>query len=96
MKSCIPRPQPIFTFATQLQKIPCQCQVLHYSPALPMRITGTGFGDADPPEPEEFDYQLLDTKGCRARWLERKVTEDDEARFCKEYLRLQAEISSDY
>lgn len=96
MQNHIPKPRPIFTFATQLQKIPCQCQVLHYSPALPMRITGTGFGDADPPEPEEFDYELLDTRGHRARWLERKATDEDDERFLREYLNIRAELSSEY
>jgi hypothetical protein len=30
----------------------------HYSPGAPMRITGWGFGDAEPPEPEEIDYRV--------------------------------------
>jgi hypothetical protein len=53
-----------------------------------MRITGTGFGDADPPEPEEFEFRLLDRKGYPANWLESKLTLNDHHRLLKEYLAL--------
>jgi len=72
-------------FDTRVAGIPCQVDVTFYSEPLPMRITGTGFGDADPPEPEEFEFNLLDRKGYPARWLERKLTEDDEVRILEEY-----------
>lgn len=73
-------------FETQVAGIPCQCLVYHYQEELPMRITGTGFGDADPPEPEEFDFRILDRKGYPAPWLERKLTTDDHERLKQEYL----------
>jgi len=39
-----------------------------------MRITGWGFGDAEPPEPEEFEFELyIDNK--RAPWLEDRVSD---------------------
>ena len=44
-------------FETRVAGIPCQCLVTHYSPELPMKITGTGYGDAEPPEPEEFEFR---------------------------------------
>jgi hypothetical protein len=53
-----------------------------------MRITGTGFGDADPPEPEEFNFRLLDRTDYPARWLEKKLTLNDKTRLLKEYLTL--------
>lgn len=31
-------------------------EVLHYDPGRPMVVTGWGFGDAEPPDPEEMDY----------------------------------------
>lgn len=50
-------------FQTEISGIPCTCHVLHYAPAEPMIIMRGGFGDAYPPEPEEFDYELLDQEG---------------------------------
>jgi len=35
-----------------------QVHVLYYSPATPMVITGSGFGDAIPPDPEEIEYEV--------------------------------------
>jgi hypothetical protein len=75
-------------FHTRVGGIPCQCLVYSYYPAVPMRITGTGFGDADPPEPEEFNFRLLDRTDYPARWLEKKLTLNDKTRLLKEYLTL--------
>ena len=50
-----------------------------------MKLTGTGYGDAEPPEPEVFEYLLLDRRGYPARWLEEKLTNDDENRLLTEY-----------
>ena len=75
-------------FHTRVGGIPCQCLVYSYYPAVPMRITGTGYGDADPPEDEVFEFRLLDRKGYPADWLERKLTNNDADRIKKEYLAL--------
>ena len=75
-------------FHTRVAGIPCQCLVYSYEEAIPMRITGTGYGDADPPEPEEFEFRLLDRLGYPAQWLERKLTLNDHDRLLKEYLAL--------
>jgi hypothetical protein len=56
-----------------------------------MAITGTGYGDADPPEPEEFEFTILDRRGRPAPWLERKLTEADSDRLLAEYLERQHE-----
>lgn len=32
--------------------------VSYYSPYSPMVITGSGFGDAIPPDPEEMEYEI--------------------------------------
>jgi len=50
-----------------------------------MRIINTGFGDADPPEYEELEFEILDRTGRRARWLEDKLTENDEVQLLSEY-----------
>ncbi|MBR9770008.1 MAG: hypothetical protein GYB54_02630 [Gammaproteobacteria bacterium] len=47
------------SFVTQVAGIPCRCEVTFYSKPAPMRITGWGFGDAEPPETGEFEYQIL-------------------------------------
>jgi len=76
-------------FHTHVAGIPCQCLVFTYEEAIPMRITGTGYGDAEPPEPEVFEFRLLDRKGYPAPWLERKLTHEDADRFLTEYLEQQ-------
>lgn len=50
-----------------------------------MRITGTGFGDAEPPELEDIEYQILDRRGRPAPWLAKKLTQDDDIRLMDEY-----------
>lgn len=65
-----------------IQGTPCLIEVTHYQPALPMRITGSGFGDASPPEPEEIEYQVLTLDGTPAPELEEKITRDDDERIC--------------
>ena len=74
------------TFESRVAGIPCQIEVTYYSEDRPMRVTGSGFGDADPPEPEEFEFTVLDRKGYPAPWMERKLTRDDYQRIKQEYL----------
>jgi len=73
-------------FETTVAGIPCLCHVTYYSPARPMVITGSGFGDAEPPEPEEFEFKILDRSGHLADWLEDKLTNADSIRLKTEYL----------
>ena len=61
-------------FETRINGIPCQCKVLDYCPGRPMKVTGPGFGDADPPEPPEFDFEILDRRGNKAPWLSKHIT----------------------
>ena len=80
-------------FRTQINGIPCICRVTHYSPATPM--ARNGYGEViDPPEPEEFDFEILDRKGYRAYWLERKVDEHIEFRLCHEYKKIVSEFNA--
>lgn len=74
-----------FTFHTRVHGIPCLCDVTFYSPGAPMRTTGWGYGDCDPDEPEEFEFDILDRRGYSAAWLERKLTDDDYDRLLSEY-----------
>lgn len=72
-------------FDTTVAGIPCQCLVTSYHPAVPMQITGSGFGDAEPPEAEEFEFRIMDRKGYPAPWLERKLDKEDNKRLLKEF-----------
>ena len=71
-------------FDTKIAGIPCQCKVLAFAPYKHMQITGSGFGDAEPPEYPEFDFELLDRKGYPAPWLEAKLTSNDSDRLLEE------------
>ena len=75
-----------YTFPTRISGIPCQIRVNEYYPAIPMRVTGPGFGDAEPPEPAVIEYEVLDRKGYKAEWLARKLSDDDDIRIQKEFL----------
>lgn len=77
------------TFKTTVAGIPCQCHVTMYSEGLPMRITGTGLGDADPPEPPDFEFDIYDRRGRHAPWLERKLTDDDDERLYHEFMKME-------
>lgn len=72
-------------FQTKVCGIPCTVVVTLYRAAIPMRIYGSGFGDCDPPEPEEFEFHLLDRKGYPARWLERKLTPAFEQKIFEDF-----------
>lgn len=72
-------------FDTKVSGIPCMCKVIRHSPYKPMRITGSGMGDCDPPEYEEFEFTILDRRGYPANWLEKKLKPEDTARLLEEY-----------
>lgn len=74
----------MITFKTHIKGIPCQCRITHYYPGQAMIITGLGFGDADPPEQEEFEYEILDRKGYVAPWLTKLMTSKDQMRIEQE------------
>lgn len=72
-------------FESRVAGIPCRVKVTYYVPPLPMQITGPGFGDAEPPQREDWEFEILDSKGRRAEWLQRKLTVEDEWRLLEEY-----------
>lgn len=73
-------------FDTRVNGIPCQCKVLNYSPSIPMRITGSGMGDCDPPEDAEFDFELLDRRDRKATWLDKYITPGVHSQLFEEFL----------
>ena len=86
----------MYTFDTHISGIPCQCQVFNATPVIPMKVYGPGMADADPPEGGEFDYNILDRKGYRAKWLEAKVTPKDVDRLYEEFCIMQEAEEFDY
>lgn len=69
-------------FLTEVNGTSCTCNVLSYQESQPMLVTGMGFGDCIPPEPEEFEFELLDSKGNE---LSEDVSSSDIDRLIKEY-----------
>jgi len=60
-------------FETTVAGIPCGVVITSYSGARPWRqhtFSGAGPGDCDPPEYEEVEWLLVDSKGYPAGWLE--------------------------
>lgn len=86
----------MYTFNTHISGIPCQCQVNYATPVIPMRVYGSGMGDADPPEGGDFDFHILDRKGYRAKWLEHKITSKDVARLYEEFCIMQKAEELEY
>lgn len=72
-------------FASTVAGVPCKIEVTWYVPAEPMRITGSGFGDAEPPVSEEFEFDVLDMRCRPAPWLEAKLTPADLIRIREEF-----------
>lgn len=68
-----------YDFESHVQGIPCKVRVTYHTPYVPASYNS-------PDEDGEFEFELLDRKGYRAKWLEAKVTEADVDRLEKEYL----------
>lgn len=74
-------------FASTVQGIPVLCTVTHFDRGCPMKITGSGFGDADPPEPDEIEFFLKDADGNLMDDI--AALPETEAQILKEYLQLR-------
>ena len=80
-------------FETTVAGIPCGVVITSYSGARPWRqhtFSGAGPGDCDPPEYEEVEWLLVDSKGYPAGWLEEKMKPYEEyliSRECIEFKR---------
>lgn len=76
-------------FDTKIAGIPCQCEVVHATEFVPMRSYGPGMEDASEAEGGEFEFNILDRKGYKAKWLERKVSPEDIDRLYEEFAIMQ-------
>lgn len=70
--------------------IPCIISYA-YTPGAPMRISGTGFGDCDPPEPPDIEFAVHDRRDRPAAWLEAKMTESDYERIELEIMKAEGD-----
>ena len=74
-------------FETTVAGIPCGVVITSYSGARPWRqhtFSGAGPGDCDPPEYEDVEWRLVDSKGYPAGWLEAVLDKDAPARIDRE------------
>ena len=65
-------------FTTKVAGIPCICEVTAHYRGKP----ATRFDEGDD---VEFECIILDSKGRRAAWLEKKLTDDDYSRLADEW-----------
>jgi hypothetical protein len=71
-------------FNTKLHGIPCQCDVTHYRPG--EAAYTEGHPDRwEPAIDPEFEFDILDTRGRQAPWLERYLTKEDHQRLYEEF-----------
>lgn len=75
------------TFVSKVAGIPCRVKVTRYEPACPPDTRGH-FEDAELGWPSEMEFRLLQVnKGSTPiKWLEKRVTPEDEIRLEQEYL----------
>lgn len=77
-------------FTTTVQGIPALCTVTHFARGCHMKVTGSGYGDADPPEPDEIEFYLKDADGNLLDEL--AALPETEAQILKEYIHLRASM----
>ena len=69
-------------FSTEVNEIPCVCNVINFVESETMRFTGSDFGAFEAPEPGEFCFELLaPTDNTRLFALEEKVSSEDMERL---------------
>ena len=80
-------------FETQVAGIPCICNVVDYINVPPWK----GSAHTCPSSDDyygytEFDFEILDRKGYKAKWLEKKLKKEDKDRLLEE---LQLEMDGE-
>jgi len=79
-----PQERQCADFGTTVAGIPCGVVITSYVGARPFRqhtFAGAGPGDCDPPEYEDVEWRLVDSKGYPAAWLEEKMNNNDVTRI---------------
>ena len=73
-------------FATRVNGIPCQCSVVKFTSPIPATFD-------DPSEGSEFEFDLLDSRGKPAPWLEKYITPEVSQQLFEDFQVMQ---SADY
>jgi len=82
-------------FETHVCGIPCLVKVTYWEPYVPAKLYG-------PPEhcyPSEGgygDYKVCDLRGRPAKWLERKMTDQDHDLLAEEVFNYMESLKDDY
>jgi len=86
-------------FETTVAGIPCGVVITSYSGARPWRqhtFSGAGPGDCDPPEYEDVEWRLVDSKSYPAAWLEEKINDNDVTRITCECIEFKRGDGDEY
>jgi hypothetical protein len=92
-----PQKRECADFETTVAGIPCGVVITIYSGVRQWRqhtFSGAGPGDCDPPEYEDVEWWLVDSKGYPAGWLEEKMNDNDVTRItceCMEFKRSEGD-----
>jgi hypothetical protein len=78
-----------YDFESSVAGIPCKVKVTYATKYIPESWNG-------PAEGGDFEFELLDKKCYRARWLEKKLTPKDVERLMAEYVEYQQAMMEDY
>lgn len=75
----------MFEFNSTISGIPCIIRVIHYDKYIPASVSGLP-EESYPAEGGTSDWIVLDRRGHRARWLEKKLTRNDLDRIDEEVM----------
>ncbi len=82
-------------FDTRVCGIPCIVRVTYWEAYLPAKVSGPP-ESCYPAEGGEGDWEILDTRGRPAPWLERKMTDRDRNLLSEEVFNHMEEMEEDY
>ncbi len=82
-------------FDTRVRGIPCIVRVTYWEPYIPAKISGPP-ENCYPAEGGEGDWEILDTRGRPAPWLEKKMTPEDHRKLSREVFDYMESAEADY
>ena len=82
-------------FDTRVRGIPCIVRVTYWEPYIPAKISGPP-DNCYPAEGGEGDWEILDSRGRPAPWLEKKMAPQDHAKLSKEVFDFMESAEQDY
>jgi hypothetical protein len=94
-----PQKRECADFETTVAGIPCGVVITIYSGVRQWRqhtFSGAGPGDCDPPEYEDVEWWLVDSKGYPAGWLEEKMNDNDVTRITCECMEFKRSDGDEY